>query len=423
MRKAASTFLLAYFTCMTSFHVQADISDVSASMEHTQVPFTPFTGKISRDKVRLRSQAALDGPIVKELGKGDLLIILGETEDFYAIEPPKGTKAYIFRTFVLDNTVEGSHVNVRIEPNIDAPIIAQLNQGETIQGAISSQNNKWLEIIPPSSTRFYVSKDYVEKIGDRSVFSSIERRRQEADQLLGEAIAMSQMEMQKTFDQIRIDPSILNLNKVIRDYTDFPDKASRAKSYLTTLQEAYMQKKIAHLEEKNQHSDTWQSKSDTLQAELQAQQQRYSQLQQKLATQSQAPAAITSVNIASESSMPSAVQAPQITERMTAWVPFETVLYDHWKIEQPDLTWDEFYHMQHQNAVTLRGVIEPYNRSVKNKPGDFVLVSKATNLPIAYLYSTKVNLLEKVGQEVVIEAYSRPNNNFAFPAYYVITTN
>jgi uncharacterized protein YgiM (DUF1202 family) len=414
MRKAVSTILFTFFAGAIS-HINANPESASAPNENTHASFSPFTGKITRDKVRLRSQAALDGSIVKELNKGDLLIVSGETDDFYAVQPPTGTKAYIFRTYVLDDTVEGNHVNVRLEPSVDSPIIAQLNSGEHVQGAISQQNNKWLEIIAPPSTRFYVSKDYVEKIGDQNLLVKLERRALEADHLTGAAIAISQKEMQKPFDQINIEVPVQNFNKVISEYSDFPDKAQRAKSYLTTLQENYLQKKIAYLEEKSKQADNWQSKTDNLKVELQAQQQRFDSLQQKMENQVLAQNNITIVEHTQST--------PSTPQRLAVWIPFENVLYEHWKNNQPDLSWDEFYHLQQQNAVTLKGIIEPYNRTVKNKPGDFVLVSKLTNLPIAYLYSTKVNLLDKVGQEVVIEAYSRPNNNFAFPAYFVLSIN
>lgn len=49
---------------------------------------------------------------------------------------------------MLDNTIEGNRVNVRLEPNLEAPIIAQLNAGDKIEGQISALNSKWYEITP-----------------------------------------------------------------------------------------------------------------------------------------------------------------------------------------------------------------------------------------------------------------------------------
>ena len=53
------------------------------------------------------------------------------------------------------------------------------------------------------------------------------------------------------------------------------------------------------------------------------------------------------------------------------------------------------------------------------KPGDFVL--RDGDLPIGYLYSTQVNLDSLVGKRATLIVTPRPNNNFAFPAYYVLS--
>ncbi|MEK7339256.1 MAG: hypothetical protein AABZ92_00910, partial [Verrucomicrobiota bacterium] len=56
--------------------------------------------------------------------------------------------------------------------------------------------------------------------------------------------------------------------------------------------------------------------------------------------------------------------------------------------------------------------------AVKNKPGDFILRDK--DIPLAYVYSTVVNLQDLVGKRVSLIATPRPNNNFAFPSYFVL---
>lgn len=92
--------------------------------------FTPFTGAITGSKVRMRVNPSLEGHVVRETTHGEMFVVAGESGDYYAVLPPKGTKGYVFRTFVLDNTVEGERVNVRLYPDIDAPVVGQLNKGK-----------------------------------------------------------------------------------------------------------------------------------------------------------------------------------------------------------------------------------------------------------------------------------------------------
>src|ERR1700722_15929884 len=108
-----------------------------------QPSFEAFAGAITGTKVRMRTQPTLDAHVVRETVDGEMFAVIGETCGYYAITPPKGTKGYVFRTFILDGMVEGERVNVRLYPDIDAPVIGQLNHGDFVTSVISDTNNKW----------------------------------------------------------------------------------------------------------------------------------------------------------------------------------------------------------------------------------------------------------------------------------------
>lgn len=399
---------------------QPQEEDVAAPQQEqgqalSTAPFKAFTGKITKNKVRIRTQPSLDSPILKELAQGDMLIVVGETEDFYAVQPPAGIKAYVFRAYILDNVVEANKVNVRLEPDLDSAVIAQLSSGDRISGEISSLNSKWLEIAPPANARFYVAKDYIEKLGDPSVMASIEKRRDELNHLMSSTYLISQTEMQKSFPEINLDGVYASYNKVINQYSDFPDQVAKAREMTAALQDHYLQKKIVYLEGKAKSAqDDWQVKNTQLTDQMKQQQQRLAQLEQQLksAKDNKTSSAIASSN--KPQNLP-----PGQNDKMAGWVPSELAEYQAWSKENNNRTQQEFYEEQRNNAEALSGIIEPYTRVIKNKPGDYILVNKTTNLPIAYLYSTQVNLQDKVGQSVTIYGSPRPNNNFAFPAYYV----
>lgn len=373
MRRALVLFL---FTLSLTLFLQAE-------------EFQSFTGKITRNKVRMRIQPTLEARIIRELQKNDLIVAIGEVDDFYVVKAPEDLKAFVFRTYVLDDAIEGKHVNVRSEPDLEATVIAQLNSGDKVRGTISPLNSKWLEISPPESAKFYVCKEYVEKMGDSNLMTQISRRKEEVNLLLNRAYQQSQEELNKSFDQMAIDGVVADLQKVVSAYSDFPDQAARAKELLNTLQEHYLEKKLAYLE----------ARSQTL-----------ALVPAPIPQQTQKPAVV---------SRPVHLQA--VSAQAAAWIPLETTLYQQWAADHGDKSPEEYYQQQKQEAVLLKGIIEPYMRAVRNKPGDYLLVSKNTRLPSAYLYSTKVDLQTRVGQEVTLMAVPRPNNNFAHPAYFVLT--
>lgn len=339
--------------------------------------FSPFAGKIVKNRVRMRLNPSLEAPILRELKANDLVVVVGENDDFYAVEPPSDLKGYIYRAYVLDGTIEGNRVNVRLEPDTNSLIIGQMNAGEKVNGMVSTKDKKWIEIAPPASARFYISKEYVQNAGDPSIIVMLNNRKNEVDTLLNSAILESQDELKKPISLMNLDHVTQTLSKIITQYSDFPEQAAQAKDLLTSIQTTYMNKKLTD----------------------------------------------TTVTTDNENVVKSAVKEPLVT-KSTSWTPVEEQLFTTWNEQNGNqFTMEDFYTSQEDKLSTLSGMVEPYNRNVKNKPGDYLLVNPKTHLPIAYLYSTKVNLQEKVGKEVTIKAISRDNHHFAYPAYFVLSSN
>jgi hypothetical protein len=347
-----------------------------------------------------------------------MLIVVGESEDFYAVQPPADIKAYVFRTYILDNIVEGTRVNVRLEPDIEAPVIAQLASGERVNGVVSPLNSKWLEITPPAQARFYVSKSYIDKIGNASLMATIEKRREEVNSLLNATYLSGQTEIQKEFSEIHLDGIYANYNTIINHYQDFPDQVARAKELTSWLQDTYLQKKLAYLESKTKNSQNdWSNRTSQMNEQMLAQQQRVTELEMQLQMEKASREyASRTTQTNSQQNMSSAA-----TSKMAVWEPVEQTIYAAWMHHNPTGTPEEFYREQKQQSVSLRGIIEPYTRTIKNKPGDYILINESTHLPIAYLYSTQINLQSMVGHAVTLHGSARANNNFAFPAYYVLS--
>jgi uncharacterized protein YgiM (DUF1202 family) len=350
----------------------------ASSAKVPELPVAAFTGKVKGKKVRLRLKADVDSQVISELNKNDLLTVVGEKGDFWAVQPPAGIKAYVFRSFILDNVVEGKHVNVRLEPSTDAPIIGHLNTGDKIQGTLCAANNKWLEIAPPAQTRFYIAKEYLQNIGGPEVKAQADKRHQTVEQLLESAATLGKAELRKAYDEMDIDRVLHTYKTVVNEYTDFPEFVEKAKEQQIALQEAYVQKRLAHLETKSSVKEEKSSskKHETASVEVNA------------------------------------------TDKMKMWEPIEEALYLSWSNMHDDKTLEQFYDEQALSAVPLTGILEAYSSPVKNKPGDFIIRDK--DLPIAYVYSTKINLQHLVGKKVTLLGAPRSNNNFAFPAYFVI---
>ncbi len=411
MLKIAS-YLLAFSTILGA-QAYADGSPTDAESGYTSYNSKAFTGRITRDRVRLRLQPTVESPVLKELERGEMLLVTGEENDFYAVKPITGTKAYIYRTYVLDGVVEGNKVNVRIDPHLEAPVIAQLSTGDRVDGKISGRNSKWLEIDPPKDSRFFVSADYVEKIGDANYLVRFEERQEDVNNLLNGTYLISQQEIQKPFSEIEPERVIENYNRIISDYSEFPEQIRSAKKYLRQFQDAYLHKKVEYLEKRaNASTAPWNQRKDETQA--------YNSTHEDTETRTyQQAAPKNSTDVYKE--WVHKKEASEVNARMALWIPVEINYYEEWAKKNDDRPIQDFYEEQRGSSLALRGVLEHYDRPVRNKPGDYLLVNRGNRLPIAYVYSTQVNLQELVGQDVTVEGVLRPNNNFAYPAYFIMS--
>lgn len=362
-------------------------------------PFKPFTGKLLANKVRLRAKPDLESPIIRQMNKNDLLLVVGEEGDFYAIEPLKDTKAYIFRSYVLDNVVEASRVNVRLEPHVDAPIIGQLQAGEKIEGTICAMNHKWLEIAPPKGARFYIAKEFVGHAGGPEYLANMQKRKIQLEEILSSAYMNAEAECKKDYEEMAPSQAIEQFQMILRNFADFPEAVAQAKEGLALLKETYLNKKIGYLESKAELSS---AAKEELLAKHKAENSEL----------------FSNERVQVDPSLWS--KRGQLGQSTTFWGAIEESLFLSWTAFHSGKTFNDYYAEQKANASVLTGKIERYTHDVKNKPGDFILRG-AEDVPLAYLYSTKVDLDQYAGKTVTVLASPRPNHHFAFPAYFVFS--
>lgn len=345
--------------------------------------YKPFTAKVLGSGVRLRLNADVEASIISELDRNELLVVKGEVNDFYAVEAPSDMKVYIFRSFVLDNMVEGNRVNVRLQPELSAPVVGFLSTGDRVEGNISKKNHKWLEFTPPNNVHFFIAKEYLEKIGGPELKALRDEKIANLAHLVESANLFAQGEMLKPYAEIDFEKITSNFTEVINDYVDFPKDITKVKSTLTTLQEDYLKKKIEYLENKAMRL----SKNIELGGD-------------------------TSGTFADN------ISALTSKDRMKMWERVEEALYVSWSTKHMNKSIADYYEQQKFNCKKVSGIVEAYTDSVKQKPGNFIIRDR--DLPRAYVYSTMVDLQNYVGQYVTLVVSERPNNNFAFPAYFAM---
>ena len=345
-----------------------------------------FTGKVLKNRVRMRLQPSLDAYVFKEMGKDDLILVTGDAEGFYACMPPKGLKGYIFRTYVLDGVVEGTNVNVRLEPDTTAPVITQLHTGNAVRGTISPKSNKWLEIELPESVRFYVAKEFVSNSGGPQLFEERLEKIQKAKAEIAKIEEELAVELHKSFDQMQVSALHSRLQKIAVENNDLPQERAQAELLMAKMQSEYLAKGLAYVPISKEKP----------------------QKQQEEAASEIVAAALEPSPSPSTSLPPLSFQEQE--ERFVK----EAIASGKFASKEA------LYVEESKSARQLRGILKPYHSSAKNLPGDFLLLDEKSRSPIAFIYSTECSLQPYINQVVIITCSPRPNNNFARPAYFAL---
>lgn len=118
----------------------------------------PISGVVEGEGIRLRRHADTDSAILHAIEKGTDVTVLAEEEDFFRIEYP--IHCYIYKRFVQDGQVRGTHVNIRSRPTLSAPIIGQVSAPLTLV-MTGQEENDWLEIQPPKGLECFIAKKFV----------------------------------------------------------------------------------------------------------------------------------------------------------------------------------------------------------------------------------------------------------------------
>jgi len=86
----------------------------------------PFLAEVSKESVNVRAGPNTNFEKIDKLGKGQQLVVLGRSYEWYKIQPLPTTKVYIRSDYlrIKEGTgigiVLGDNVNIRSSPNSDA---------------------------------------------------------------------------------------------------------------------------------------------------------------------------------------------------------------------------------------------------------------------------------------------------------------
>lgn len=119
----------------------------------------PVWGLISAARLNVRTGPGADFRIVTTLSGGDRIRVTGKDGEWLEIDWPSGAPAWISKDFVAaDGTVIGNNVRIRAQGHPQSPVLREVDSGERLTIVGSAGN--WYKIEAPAGSRAYVYGKY-----------------------------------------------------------------------------------------------------------------------------------------------------------------------------------------------------------------------------------------------------------------------
>lgn len=144
---------------------------------------TPFSGKVTAEKINIRIDSTVSSEKISSIDKGEGVEVVSELYDWYKIRLPKNSPSFIKKNLVtavedkpadsFDKLKDSSEtqnriakvtadkVNIRLSPSESSPILGKAAKDEVI--TILEDKGAWYRIEPINNSFGWINKKFVEK--------------------------------------------------------------------------------------------------------------------------------------------------------------------------------------------------------------------------------------------------------------------
>lgn len=131
---------------------------------YAQQEFFPFVGEITTDKVHLRAGQHKNFEHLCYLNKGQNVLVVDVSYDWYKIRLPKSAKSYASAKYILltddkKGKVTGNRLNVRSGAGSNYTVVGKLKKDDIV--CILEKDEEWYKIQPIEKSYGWVHEDFL----------------------------------------------------------------------------------------------------------------------------------------------------------------------------------------------------------------------------------------------------------------------
>lgn len=128
-----------------------------------------FKAEVNENGVNIRSDSTTSAEIICQINKGERLYVISKIYDWYKIRLPLQAPSFIKKDFVdivqgNSGKIMNDNVNVRLRPDISSTILGRVNKDESVN--ILGDSGEWYRIEPVKNSSGWIHSMFVENVKD-----------------------------------------------------------------------------------------------------------------------------------------------------------------------------------------------------------------------------------------------------------------
>lgn len=144
----------------------------------------PYVAEVAGNRVNVRAGSSSNYRILDVANAGQKLVVRAIDNGWAKVDLPKGVYVFISKQYVQpgkngQGIITAEQVNVRPEPNLRQPAMCQIKKNDTVR--IIETAGEFYKIEPPAETFAYISAKYIRYFGDLEKMVEDVEKKEEAD--------------------------------------------------------------------------------------------------------------------------------------------------------------------------------------------------------------------------------------------------
>ena len=119
------------------------------------------TMKVSGERVNVRARPSLNAEVVGQLSDGQTVSVKSIQNEWVEIVMPTTMDLWAHKDFVRMGTVQTKKLNVRAGPGINYNVVGVLQRGDQV--IPRGEFGEWIKIAPPEAASVWIHQDYIER--------------------------------------------------------------------------------------------------------------------------------------------------------------------------------------------------------------------------------------------------------------------